>query len=133
MDIERFGTSADLDELIAIRDRIDALATRDVAADASRPRADLLDLGDALQLRMEVPGVTQEDLELALQGQELLVAGIRETIEEGISPVFSERPNGPFHRVVRLPTEVDRRSVTAHLREGVLVVHMPKRRQHTGA
>jgi HSP20 family protein len=133
MDIERFGTTADLDELIAIRDRIEALTDRDVVADASRPRADLLDLGDALQLRMEVPGVTQEDLELALQGQELLVAGIRDTIEEGITAVFSERPNGPFHRVVRLPTEIDRHAVTAHLREGVLVVHMPKPRRHAGS
>jgi HSP20 family protein len=126
MDIERFGTAADLDELIKVRDRIDAITAHDRTLDATSPRADLLDLGDALQLRMEVPGVPQSDLELALQGQELLVAGIRETIEEGIATVFSERPNGPFHRIVLLPVEVDRDAVTAHLREGVLVVHMPK-------
>jgi HSP20 family protein len=131
MDIERFGTTADLDELIAIRDRIDALVARDVDADASLPRADLLDLGEALQLRMEVPGVPQEDLELALEGRDLLVAGIRETIEDGIGMVFSERPNGPFHRVVHLPDDVDAHAVSAHLREGVLVVHMPKVRDAT--
>lgn len=126
MDLERFGTHADVDELIAIRDRIDALARHEAEVDASEPKADLLDLGDALQLRIEVPGVPQGDLELALQGRELLVAGIRETLEEGVRAVFSERPNGPFHRTVRLPHDVDRDAVTAHLVSGVLVVHMPK-------
>jgi len=126
MELERFGTAADLDEIIAIRDRIDALVARDMEADASQPRADLLDFGEALQLRMEVPGVPQEDLEVALEGRDLLVAGLRETIESGTRMIFSERPNGPFHRVVRLPDEVDPRGVSAHLREGVLVVHLPK-------
>jgi HSP20 family protein len=128
MDLERFGTTGDLDELIAIRDRIEALALRDVDIDGATPRADLLDLGDALQLRMEVPGVGQEELELALQGRELLVAGLRETLEEGIDVVFSERPNGPFQRAIPLPEDVERDAVTASLRDGVLVVHLPKRR-----
>jgi len=127
MDLERFGTAADLDELIAVRDRIESLVTRDVHVDNLTPKADLLDLGDALQLRIEVPGVDQGDIELALQGRDLLVAGLRETIEEGVDTVFSERPNGPFQRTVRLPNDVEREHVSAHLRDGVLVVHLPKR------
>jgi HSP20 family protein len=127
MDLERFGTAADLDELIAVRDRIESLVTRDVHVDNLTPKADLLDLGDALQLRIEVPGVDQGDIELALQGRDLLVAGLRETLEEGVETVFSERPNGPFQRTVRLPTDVEREHVSAHLRDGVLVVHLPKR------
>ncbi len=129
MDLERFGTAADLDELIAVRDRIESLVTRDVHVDNLTPKADLLDLGDALQLRIEVPGVDQGDIELALQGRDLLVAGLRETIEEGVDTVFSERPNGPFQRTVRLPNDVEREHVSAHLRDGVLVVHLPKREQ----
>jgi len=129
MDLERFGTAADLDELIAIRDRIESLVTRDVRADSLSPRADLLDLGDALQLRMEVPGVDQADIELALQGQELLVAGLRETLEADVEAIFSERPNGPFQRSVHLPVPVEREQVNAHLRDGVLVVHLPKLRE----
>jgi HSP20 family protein len=127
MDLERFGTATDLDELIAIRDRIESLVRSDARDDALAPRADLLDLGDALQLRMEVPGVDQGDIELALQGQELLVAGLRETVEEDAVALFSERPNGPFQRSVHLPVAVEREGVSAHLRNGVLVVHLPKR------
>ena len=127
MDIERFGTAADLEELITIRDRIESLATHQATADTLTPKTDLLDFGDALQLRMEVPGVDQADLELALQGQELLVSGLRETLEDGVTSIFSERPNGPFQRTIHLPEPVDREHVSAHLRAGVLVVHMPKR------
>ena len=127
MDIERFGTAADLEELITIRDRIESLATHQATADTLTPKTDLLDFGDALQLRMEVPGVDQADLELALQGQELLVAGLRETLEDGVTSIFSERPNGHFQRTIRLPEAIDREHVSAHLRKGVLVVHLPKR------
>lgn len=128
MDLERFGTAADLDELIAIRDRIESLVTREVHTDTLGPKADLLDFGDALQLRMEVPGVDQADVELALQGRDLLVAGLRETLEDGVETVFCERPNGPFQRTVHLPVEIEREAVSAHLRDGVLVVHLPKLR-----
>ena len=126
MDLERFGTATDLDELIAIRDRIESLVRSDARDDALAPKVDLLDLGDALQLRMEVPGVDQGDVELALQGQELLIAGLRETVEEDAEVLFSERPNGPFQRSVHLPVPIERERVSAHLRHGVLVVHLPK-------
>lgn len=127
MDLERFGTAADLEELLKVRDRIESLVTRDSQDDALAPKAELIDFGDALQLRMEVPGVAQADLELALSGRDLLVAGLRETIEDGVDVLFSERPNGPFQRTIRLPEPIDREHVSAHLRNGVLVVHLPKR------
>ena len=126
-EIEAHGIHADLSELIQVKQRIDALAARDLPVGPAGPRADLLDLGDAWQLRLEVPGVDQSRLELALQGDELVVAGIRETLEDGVRPVFSERPSGPFQRTVRLPGAVDADDVTAHLRGGLLVVHLPKR------
>ena len=127
MDLQRFGTAADLEELLKVRDRIESLVTRDTQDEALAPKADLIDVGDALQLRMEIPGVDQGDVELALSGRELLVAGLRETLEDGVDVLFSERPNGHFQRTIRLPEAIDREHVSAHLRKGVLVVHLPKR------
>lgn len=127
-ELEAHGIHADLSDLIEVKRRIDALSAHDPdALGPAGPRADLLDAGDAWQLRMEVPGVDQSQLELALQGRELVVAGIRETVEDGVRPVFTERPNGPFQRQVRLPGPVEADAVTAHLRGGLLVVHLPKR------
>ena len=127
MHLDELGTRNDLEALIAVKDRLDDLILRDLPTEAAGPRADLLDLGDAWQLRMEVPGVDQEHLELALQGDELIVAGVRETLEDGVRPVFAERPTGPFQRSFRLPGPVEHDDITAHLRAGLLVIHLPKR------
>jgi HSP20 family molecular chaperone IbpA len=117
-ELEAFGSHGDLGELIEVKARIEALAARDLLTGPLGPRADLLDAGDAWQLRLEVPGVDQSRLELALQGDELVIAGIRETIDDGVRAVFIERPSGPFQRVVRLPGPVAAEAVTAHLRSG---------------
>ena len=127
-ELDAHATHADLSELIEVKSRVESLVARDLGNGPVGPRADLLDLGDAWQLRLEVPGVDQSRLELALQGDELVVAGIRETIEDGVRPVFTERSAGPFQRVVRLPGPVDAEHVTANLRGGLLVIHLPKRR-----
>ncbi|MEJ2666563.1 MAG: Hsp20/alpha crystallin family protein [Deinococcales bacterium] len=126
MELEKFGTSGDIEELLAVRDRIEALASAGASADDVLPRVDLLDIGDAYQLLVEVPGVSQSSLEIALQGKAVVVAGIRENLPDGTGIVFSERPNGPFQRTVELPGDVERDSATAHLHDGVLVVNLPK-------
>jgi len=126
MEIEKFGTGGDIEELLAVRDRIEALAQTGSSGDGVLPRVDLLDLGDAYQMLVEVPGVSQSSLEVALQGRDLVVAGLRENLPDETGIVFSERPNGPFQRTVELPGNVDREATTAHLHSGLLVVNLPK-------
>ncbi len=128
MKLDRFGTAGDIQELLAVRDSIDdLLAGHDGArSEALTPRIDMLDLGDALQLVIDVPGVSQSDLELAVNDGELLIAGLRETLPQGPAVLSSERPSGPFQRSVALPMPVDRENATAHLANGVLVVTLPK-------
>ena len=126
MEIEKFGTAGDIEELLAVRDRIEALTQSGGSGDGVLPRVDLLDLGDAYQLLVEVPGVPQSSLEVALQGKDVMVAGLRENVPDETGIVFTERPNGPFQRTVELPGEVDRDAVSAHLHSGLLVVTLPK-------
>ncbi len=125
MEIEKFGLTSDIQELLSVRDHIDALVETQAPADATFPRADLFDRGDAFQLLLEVPGVAQESLEIALEGDELVVAGLRDTAIDG-TLVFSERPAGRFQRSVRLPSEVDHEQTTAHLMSGLLTITLPK-------
>lgn len=126
MELEKFGTAGDIRELLAVRDRIDDLLQRSTRGDVVTPRADLFDLGEALELVVEVAGVPQENLEIALQGRALTVAGIREQSDDNGAIVFCERPSGPFQRTVELPADVDRGGVTAHLSNGLLIVTLPK-------
>lgn len=125
MEIEKYGTSSDIEELLAVRDSIDALARAQVPDNAATPRADLLDRGADFQLLLEVPGVSQQSLEIAIEGDELLIAGLREP-NDGGRLVFGERPVGPFQRSVRLPERIDRERATAHLMSGLLTVTLPK-------
>ena len=126
MDLEKYGTAGDIQELLSIRDRIDDILGRETGDVVVTPKADLFDVGDAYELVIEVPGVPQEDLEIGLEGRELTVAGIREPLSAGVDILFSERLSGHFQRTVELPGDVDRDAATAHLSEGLLVVMLPK-------
>jgi HSP20 family protein len=124
MDLEKFGTAGDVQELLAIRDRIEGLL--EDRRDASAPKADLLDAGGSFRLVMEVPGVPEENIEIALQGQTLVVAGLRETLDGEVKILFSERPSGHFQRNIELPQPVDRERTSAHLQSGLLIINLPK-------
>ncbi|MCY4355594.1 MAG: Hsp20/alpha crystallin family protein [Truepera sp.] len=128
MELDKYGTAGDIQELLAIRDRIDTLLDSQTGDEALTPRADLLDAGDAYHLIVEVPGVPQENLEIALQDREVIIAGIREPLDgdEGVKLLFGERPSGHFQRTLTLPGEVDRIEATAHLRDGLLILTLPK-------
>lgn len=126
MNIEKRGTAEDIQELLAVRDHIDALVMQSSGGHTTQPRADLVDSGDAYHLHLEVPGVDQADLEIAVEEGEVQVAGLREPPPSGVRTLFSERSVGPFQRTFSLPSPVDRERATAHLASGVLVVTLPK-------
>jgi len=75
----------------------------------------------------EVPGLQLEDIDVMVQGDELIVKGARKTdAEEGATYHRRERGVGQFSRMVRLPVEVDADKVTARLSDGVLRITLPK-------
>lgn len=125
MELDRFGTANDLKELLSIRDSIDDLMERRVENEGILPKAELRDEGDAYRVTFEVPGLRQEDLELAVQGRELVIAGQREPDHAG-ERVFSELNVGPFQRTLTLPSAVNGAAATARLTAGLLILHLPK-------
>lgn len=126
MKIEKYGTGADVQELLDIRDSLGALLQTHDSSAVLTPKADLLDLGHAFQLHLEVPGVQLADLEIATDEDELHIAGLREPNLELGDIVFAERPVGPFQRSISLPAPVKAEGASAHLASGVLVVTLPK-------
>jgi HSP20 family protein len=126
MELEKFGTSGAISELLSIRDDVERISNLHLAGDGLTPKIDMFDLGDTYQLMVEVPGVPQERLEVAIQGRNVIVAGLRDPIDETVNIIRSERPRGHFQRTIELPSEVERERTTAHLQEGVLVLTLPK-------
>ena len=83
--------------------------------------------GDALLVEMEVPGVKSDQVDISVAGGELSIKIDRpEVAQEGVTYHRRERPVGSFTRVLRLPVEVDADRVEAELRDGVLMITLPK-------
>jgi HSP20 family protein len=118
----------ELDQLQELTQQLmqDALSGR-VNPDAIHtPLVDIEETEDAWLFEAELPGVQQEDINLEVNGTELSVTGeIKERERKGILRRRS-RPVGRFEFRVTLPAPVEPGSVDANLKDGVLIVRVPK-------
>jgi HSP20 family protein len=93
----------------------------------SFPPLNVWEDGDALYAEAEVPGVKSEDLEVSVLAGDLTIRGQRTSNDsDGANFLRRERATGSFNRVLRLPIEVDAENVEATLRDGVLLIRLPK-------
>lgn len=95
------------------------------------PAVDLIEKRDAFVLHVELPGVSQSDVDLVLEQNVLTVRGTKHpSLDSGqtdeVRLFAMERPTGTFERSVRLPESVERAQITAELVAGVLTVTIPK-------
>jgi HSP20 family protein len=75
---------------------------------------------------MELPGVQQDDVDIEVNGRELTVSGeVKEKERAGILRRRT-RKVGEFSYSVTLPMEIDAESVNADLKDGVLIIRVPK-------
>lgn len=93
------------------------------------PAADVYEDGTALKLRLEVPGVQPNDVDITLDDSVLTVKGERKLPEGEIVDRYLavESPFGPFSRSFVLPNTVDPASLAANYVNGVLEISMTKR------
>ncbi len=75
----------------------------------------------------ELPGVSEEDLDISVAGNELTIKGKRKATKPEDSLFHrQERGTGAFTRTVRLPVEIDIDKIEATLRGGILSLRLPK-------
>jgi HSP20 family protein len=88
----------------------------------------LAESGESLDVRAEVPGFDEKDLEINVEPHRVTISGKRETNKEEKKgkTVYSETGCDQILRVVDLPAEVETDKVTATLKNGVLALTMPK-------
>jgi HSP20 family protein len=95
---------------------------------ATFPPVNVYEEGENLYVEAELPGVTLQDLEIYVNGQEqLILKGERkpQVPEKGVRH-RQERSFGTFSRTVALPFAVDANKVDARLEQGVLRVQLIK-------
>ena len=91
------------------------------------PAINVWEDGEKLYAEAEVPGLGLDDVEILIHGNELTLKGLRRPAE-GDHSVYHrhERGTGEFSRHLTLPTDVDADRVEAALKDGVLMIVMPK-------
>lgn len=91
------------------------------------PRVDIYETGDAVILLADMPGVSEEDVDITLEKNVLSITGyVQATEREGYSLAYSEYSEGDYERTFALSDEVDRNRIEATMKDGVLKLVLPK-------
>ncbi len=82
---------------------------------------------DFLNLRVVLPGVTENDVNLTVQGSTLTIQGERKQPndfgKEGT--IYNQMAYGKFERTLELPSGLDMDKMNAHLHDGLLDIRIP--------
>ncbi len=97
-------------------------------ADWLAPASDASSDDNAYRISMELPGVEEKDIDLAIHDGMVTVKGEKSASKEesGETWFFSERQYGSFSRSFRVPPDADADKVEADLKDGVLTIVVPK-------
>ena len=95
-----------------------------------QPVADMVETPAEFRVTLELPGVNRQDVTVEIRGRYLVVAGERHFEKEAGGGLYQmlERCYGPFSRRFALPRGVSRAEITALMKDGLLVVVVPKAR-----
>jgi HSP20 family protein len=98
------------------------------------PAIDLKEAEDEFILSGEFPGMTEKDINVDIEQNTLTLRGEKksereEEKEDGGRWHLIERSYGSFRRSFTLPGSVDAAKIKAQFENGVLTVHMPKRKE----
>src|SRR5215468_680210 len=93
------------------------------------PPVDVYEDEHNLVLKLEIPGINEEDLKVSLENNTLTVTGERKFEKEEKEENFHriERRYGSFTRTFRLPSTVDPEKVEAGYDMGILKLTLAKR------
>jgi HSP20 family protein len=131
-------------EIKRLRDRIGRLfatlqeaveADAPLAAGAWSPPVDVCETDRLISVRVELPGVTADQIKIALTSTRLRIWGAkkkRASRQRIVSHLCSERSYGNFCRVVHLRWTISTREARAELADGVLIVRLPKTKDRRG-
>jgi HSP20 family protein len=92
------------------------------------PSADISETKDEYLVRVELPGVTKDNVKITLQENVLTIQGEKKQESEMKDRHYHrvERNYGSFSRSFRLPSLVKGEKIDANYKDGVLTIALPK-------
>lgn len=93
-----------------------------------RPAAELKDHDGSLTLRVSIPGIDRDNVDISVTRDRVKISGKFEHKKENESEGYyiSEFNYGEFERTIDLPVPIKNEEVTAEYKDGVLVLELPK-------
>ena len=112
-------------DLRAWQERLERLTAHH--AESWSPPIDVYETGDRYVVAAELPGLTRDQIELAMADSRLTIRGERvERTAENVHYHQVERGHGAFVRTFEFKDKIDVENVSADLANGVLTVTLPK-------
>lgn len=95
------------------------------------PPVDIYEDAEGVTITVEVPGIEAKDVDLRIENNVLTLRGERKLEREEKKDNYRriERTYGTFSRSFTLPPIVDTEKVKAEAKNGLLMVHLPKREE----
>ena len=91
------------------------------------PAVDIFENEEALTMMAEMPGVEQEGLQIDLKDNQISILGeVAEFSGPQERTLVKEFETGRFFRQFNLSEVIDQNKISAHLRNGILKVVLPK-------
>jgi len=86
------------------------------------PSLDFVDKNDKYVVKIEIPGIKKEDIDIELDDNTLIVKGEKkDEYEETKNDIYvNERSYGAFRREIRLPGDCDINNIEANYKNGLL-------------
>ena len=98
---------------------------------AAEPAVEVSDTAEAVVVKVQVPGINKDDIQLTITEHALTVKGEMKEEEQQEEKNYHRREfrYGAFVRTIALPAPVQAEKAAAQLKDGVLEVTMPKSAQ----
>ncbi|WP_342225286.1 Hsp20/alpha crystallin family protein [Rickettsia endosymbiont of Urophora cardui] len=95
------------------------------------PRTNIMENDSEYNLEMELPGVTQDNIDLKIDSNILTIEGQKEqsTEKKDYNYHMQERYYGSFYRSISLPSNIDEEHIEAQFKDGILSIKIPKKEQ----
>jgi HSP20 family protein len=92
------------------------------------PVADIVELEKEFLIKLDLPDVKREDVQVYAKEGDIVIKGIRkfERDVKDVKVLRRETFYGEFERMFVLPENVDVNAIKAECKDGVLRVHLPK-------
>lgn len=96
----------------------------DEGIDTFNPRADVVQTSEGFEISLDLPGLSKNEIKVELKDSLLTVRGQREIVESAdhVEWLRRERPYGRFLRSFPMTLPVDRSSIKASFKNGVLLI-----------